>query len=129
MKASPENNYYYNKSLQGLAKNNKKNLTKSAACMWKYILSGKQMMGFKFRRERPILNYIVDFVCLELLLIIEVDGFSHDNPEQNIMDQTRDEELLKIGFTTLRFSSWEVLNRVADVSITISDWIKEKQKD
>lgn len=127
MKASPENNYYYNKSLQGLAKNNKKNLTKSAACLWKYILSGKQMMGFKFRRERPILNYIVDFVCLELLLIIEVDGFLHENPEQHIVDQTQDEELAKIGFTTLRFSSWEILNRIVDVSISITEWIIENK--
>ncbi len=129
MKASPENNYYYNKSLQGFARTNKKNLTKSAACMWKYVLSNKQMLGYKFRRERPILNFIVDFVCLDLLLIIEVDGFTHDNEDQNKRDLLRDEELAKLGFTTLRFSSWEVLNRIADVSITISDWIKAQQKD
>jgi len=54
-------------------------MTKAAACMWKYLLSKRQMRGCQFRRERPILNYIADFVCLELLLVIEVDGITHLN--------------------------------------------------
>lgn len=89
-KAIKTNNFYYNRSLNGLVKINRKNMTKSAASLWKYVLGQKQMMGYQFRRERPILNYIVDFVCLELLLIIEVDGWTHDSEEAAIKDQKRD---------------------------------------
>jgi len=59
--ASKSNNYHYNKSLRHLASVNRKNMTKSAACMWKYVLSRKQMRGYPFRRERPILNFIAHF--------------------------------------------------------------------
>jgi len=99
-------------------------MTKSAACMWKYVLGQKQMLGYQFRRERPILNYIADFVCLEIMLIIEVDGITHDTDEAQRRDEIRDQKLKEIGFTTLRFSSWEVLNKITDVQIIITQWIK-----
>jgi len=124
-KASKHNNYHYNRNLRDLAKGNRKNLTKSAACMWKFVLGQKQMLGYQFRRERPILNFIVDFVCLELFLIIEVDGWTHTGDEDTARDQKRDQVLQEIGFTVLRFSSWEVLNRIDDVSIIIREWIEE----
>ena len=80
-------------------------------------------MGHSFRRQRPIGNFIADFVCLPLNLIIEVDGFSHE--EDGIRDDNRDNELKELGFTTLRFSSWEVLNQIDEVANTIGEWIKE----
>ena len=121
--ASKHNNYHYNKSLKSFAKANRKTMTKSAACMSKYILGGRQMLGYKFRIERPVLNYIADFACLELLLLIEVDGITHDSEEENIQDQRRDQELSEVGFTVLRFSSYEVINRIDDVSTIILEWI------
>ena len=126
--ASQENNYHYNKSLKGLAKANRNNMTKSAACTWKYLLSKRQMLGYQFRRERPILNYIVDFVCLDLLLIIEVDGITHQSEEAERKDLERDKVLESVGFTVLRFSSWEVLNRIGGVSEIIGIWIQANQK-
>ncbi|MBK8503111.1 MAG: DUF559 domain-containing protein [Saprospiraceae bacterium] len=122
-RASKANNYHYNKKLQPLAKVNKKTMTKSAACMWKYLLSNKQMKGYQFRRERPILDYIADFVCLELLLIIEVDGITHQDDEAIQKDHLRDQKLSEAGFSVLRFSSWEVLNQIDLVSIMIGEWI------
>jgi len=83
------------------------------------------MKGHQFRRERPILNYIADFVCLDLLSIIEVDGITHDDELQIENDKNRDRELAEVGFTTLRFSSWEVLNRIDDVAIIIGEWIEQ----
>jgi len=81
------------------------------------------MMGYSFRRQRPIGNFIADFVCLPLNLIVEVDGFSHE--EDGIRDDNRDNELKELGFTTLRFSSWEVLNQIDEVANIIGEWIKE----
>ena len=83
------------------------------------------MKGYPFRRQRPIGRYIADFVCLPLRLIIEVDGFTHEDQNMEIKDQIRDKKLSILGFTTLRFSSWEVLNKIVDVSIIIGDWIDE----
>jgi len=93
--------------------------------MWKYVLGQKQMLGYQFRRERPILNYIADFVCLELLLIVEVDGITHESEESINKDKKRDAALRDIGFTVLRFSSWEVLKNIDEVSIILVAWIGE----
>ena len=126
--ATPENNYHYNPKLQKQAKYLRQNMTKGEACLWKYQLGSRQMMAYQFRRQRPILNYIVDFVCLDLLLIIEVDGITHETEERYERDQERDLNLKAVGFTTLRFSNWEVLNKLADVSEIVVAWIKENAK-
>ncbi len=65
------------------------------------------MAGFKFRRQHPFSAYILDFVCLELKLVIEVDGGQHQ--EQAEQDQLRTERLSKAGFRVLRFWNNEVL--------------------
>ena len=124
-KASPQNNYHYNKNLQSYANQLRKNMTKGEACLWKYVLARKQMKGYQFRRQRPVLNYIADFMCRELLLIIEVDGITHDDAEAQIKDKKRTANLEAIGFTVIRFSDWEILNRITDVSIMIGKWIEE----
>ena len=121
--ASSDNNYHYNSKLQNQAKYLRQSMTKGEACLWKYQLRNRQMMGYQFRRQRPILNYIADFVCLDLLLIIEVDGITHETEEQYLKDQERNLKLETVGFTTLRFSNWEVLNRLAGVSELICAWI------
>ena len=82
------------------------------------------MMGYQFRRQRPVLEYIVDFMCMDLLLIIEVDGISHEEAGARERDQKRDQILEEVGFTILRFHSWQVLSKIEDVSETISTWIK-----
>ena len=56
-------------------------MTKAEACLWKYVLKARQLKGFQFRRQRPVLNYIADFMCKELMLIIEVDGITHHDEE------------------------------------------------
>ena len=128
-KASPANFFHYNKHLKKYARQNRQSLTKSAAAMWKYCLSKKQMKGYYFRRERPILEYIVDFVCLELMLVIEVDGWSHEVEEQKQKDLIRDGVLRKVGFKILRFSSWEVLNQIDEVSGLILQAVLEIEEE
>ncbi len=86
-KASSQNNYHYNKNLQAYANKLRKKMTKGEACLWKYALSKKQMKGYQFRRQRPVLTYIADFMCRELLLIIEVDGITHDDAEAQTKDK------------------------------------------
>ena len=126
--AHKSNNYHYNRDLSPFARINRRNMTKSAACMWKYVLSAKQMLGYQFRRERPTLDFIVDFVCLELLLIIEVDGITHDTEKQLKKDVERDKKLEEVGFTVLRFDSSEVLQEIEWVYGEIEKWIEENAK-
>lgn len=56
-------------------------MTKAEACLWKYVLSSGKLKGYKFKRQRPVLQYIADFMCPDLMLIIEVDGITHLDEE------------------------------------------------
>ena len=73
-------------------------MTKAEACLWKYILSKRQMRGYLFRTQRPVLNYIADFMCKELMLIIEVYGHTHHWEEVASNDINREEALKNVGF-------------------------------
>ena len=88
---------HYNKNLQPFATQNRKQITKAEACLWKYALKAKQM-GYTFNRQRPVLKYIADFMCKELKLIIEVDGYTHllENVIKN--DIIRQQKLESAGF-------------------------------
>ena len=95
-------------------------MTKAEASLWKYILKSGKMEGFKFRRQRPILKYIVDFVCLELKLIIEIDGIIHDFEAVVKNDNIRKMELENAGFTLIRFQDREVLGNLEGVAESIA---------
>ena len=123
MKADKENLYAYNKTLQPFANHLRKNMTKAEACLWKYALRAKGMKGYIFRRERPVLNYIADFMCVELKLIIEVDGLTHQWEETIIKDAKKDADLTAAGFTVLRFDDEDVLTQLHKVIERIEDII------
>lgn len=122
------NNHHYNKKLKTFANANRKQATKAEACLWKYVLKNRMMLGYQFRRQRPIGNYIADFACLPLKLVIETDGLTHDNPEVQAKDEQRDVDLAALNFTTLRFSDWQVLNHIETVRYEIEAWIKTNAK-
>lgn len=96
-----------NKNLE-FAKNLRKNSTDTEKYLWKY-LRGRQLEGFKFRRQQPIGKYIVDFINLERKIIIEVDGGQH---LENKKDKLRDRWLEEQGYEVLRFWDNEVFNNI-----------------
>lgn len=128
MIAEKNNHLLYNKSLQPFANENRKQMTKAEACLWKYALRAKQI-GYTFNRQRPVLNYIADFMCKELKLIIEVDGYTHLLEDAIKNDFIRQQRLENAGFIVIRFRDEEVLkeiNRVRDViQITIEELKKQ----
>ena len=69
------------------------------------LLRGKKLAGYKFRRQHIIGSYIADFVCLDKMLIIEVDGIIHQLPDNKVNDLERTEWLNKEGFTLIRFTN------------------------
>jgi very-short-patch-repair endonuclease len=81
-----------------------------------------QIDGHKFRRQQPVGNYIVDFVCLEKKLIVEVDGGQH--AEQCDYDSERDAWLRQQGYKILRFWNNDVLAYRASVIEKICDMLK-----
>jgi very-short-patch-repair endonuclease len=125
MKTEKEDFNFYNKELKHLASKLRKEMTKAESCLWKYVLRARMMKGYPFRRQRPVLNYIADFMCKELNLIIEVDGISHDHAEQILHDKIRQQKLEKAGFTVLRFEDEDVLHHINQVKEKIEDWIEE----
>ena len=125
MKASPENFFLYNGRLRNFAHSNRGNLTKAESCLWKYVLRARMMKGYQFRRQRPVLNYIADFMCKELNLIIEVDGFTHQFEEVQRNDINRENALKNVGFIILRFSDHEVLSELRQVVRTLEITIEQ----
>lgn len=89
--------------------------------MWRMV-RGRRLGGFKFRRQRSIGPYIVDFYCSWAKLAIELDGSVHDNPARAEYDRERQEYLEAIGIRVVRFRNNEVLrepNRVAESLLMI----------
>ena len=115
-------NLWYNKNLRDFAHQNRSEMTKAEACLWKYVLCRRKMRGYLFRRQRPVLKYIADFMCKELMLIIEVDGLTHEWEEVAVNDKKRQQALEKIGFTVLRFDDDEVLTSINLVLYRIEEY-------
>ena len=107
------------KLLKEKAHKNKQFPTEAEAYLWNF-LSGKQL-GVKFNRQHIIGDYIVDFVCLEKQLVIEVDGDYHYEEEQMNLDSERTIELSRMGFQVIRFDNNMVLHHVEDVINRINE--------
>ena len=75
----------------------------------------KQIDCYKFRRQHIIGDYVADFVCLSEMLVIEVDGGYHNQPEQIDKDLIRTDNLQDMGFNVIRFNNNEILDDVKDV--------------
>jgi very-short-patch-repair endonuclease len=126
--ANKNNLWAYNKNLQQFANDLRKRMTKAEACLWKYVLRASKMKGHGFRRQRPIMNYVADFMCKELMLVIEVDGSSHWNDDAQKNDAQREKVLQLAGFTILRFTDEEILNNLTQVEQKIMTWIEAREK-
>lgn len=123
-------NHFYNRNLQPNANRLRKEMIPIAigteACLWKYVLKAGKMKGYGFRRQRPVLNYIADFMCKELMLIVEVDGSIHELEEVRKNDEQRQKALEEAGFTVLRFTNHEVLTNIVWVQRFLEEWIEKK---
>ncbi len=114
-----EQNFYktdfhlpYNPQLVPRAKELRQNMTQAEKKLWYSYLK-----TFKFRvlRQRPIGNFIVDFYCAELKLVIEVDGNSHFTEEGQNYDMERTQVLEGYGLKVMRFKNSEVLSNLEGV--------------
>ncbi|MFT4060003.1 MAG: endonuclease domain-containing protein [Legionella sp.] len=93
--------------LRQRARNLRKNSTDAERHLWYYLRANR--LGFKFKRQVPIGEYIVDFVCLENRLIIELDGGQH--MDNQIYDTNRTDWLKTHGFNVLRFWNHDIFQQ------------------
>jgi len=119
------NKIYYNLKLKELAQQLRNNSTKSEIKLWNY-LKGKQLKGYDFHRQKPINDYIVDFFCNKLKLVIEIDGYAHSFEETFERDRKKVKRLNELGLTVLRFSDEDVLNNIEGV-LSVILMITEKR--
>ena len=108
----------YNQKLKPRARELRKNQTKAEELLWEKI-KGRQIKGYQFIRQRTISNFIADFVCLKLKLVIEVDGLIHKQNKDT--DTFRQEQLELLGFKVLRFSNEEVEKNIKLVLTKITE--------
>ncbi len=101
--------------LRQFAKAMRNDATKAENMLWQ-ALHGRQLEGFKFKWQVPIDGYILDFVCFEARLIVEVDGAQH---AESTKDVARDAYFSKQGFRTVRVWNYEVTTNLEGVCLTI----------
>lgn len=102
----------------------RREMTEAERYLW-YQLRAHRCMGLKFKRQKPLGRYIVDFVCLEIGLVIELDGSQH--AEQTAYDEQRDGWLRTQGFDVLRFWNHELLLQTDAVLERLRLWVEHKR--
>jgi very-short-patch-repair endonuclease len=103
----------------GNARSLRKEKTEAEDKLWQ-ALRNKQIENCKFRRQHPIGNFIADFYCHEVKLIVEIDGGYHNEAEQKEYDAARTQAINEFGVRVIRFSNEEILNNLPEVLKKIS---------
>jgi very-short-patch-repair endonuclease len=116
--------YYGNRELVGKARVLRSNMTRAEIILWSRLRS-KKINGYKFRRQQPLFDYIVDFYCNDLKLIIEVDGEIHSFSEKISYDSKRDSILKINGYHIIRLSNFEVETEINSAINKIISYISE----
>ncbi|MBM4054148.1 MAG: endonuclease domain-containing protein [Planctomycetes bacterium] len=116
---------FYNKKLKALSREHRKKGTLSEVLLWN-VLKGRKIKGYQFMRQKPLGDYIVDFFCSKLKLVIEIDGISHNDKGES--DRIRQKKLESLGLSVLRFYEWDVKKDIRAVVQSIENWIAEYEK-
>jgi len=111
----------YNPKLKEYARQLRNDSTLAEVLVWENIKN--RALGVQFHRQVPMLNYIVDFYCHELMLAVEIDGNSHDY--RYFEDADRQNKLEEYGVQFIRFSDSDVKNNMFSVSMSLEEKVKE----
>jgi very-short-patch-repair endonuclease len=109
----------YNPKLKQRARELRKNMTETEQKLWQDFL---RYFKFQVYRQKPINNYIVDFYCPKLKLVIEIDGMHHKQIDNKIYDENRKHILNGFGLTELRFTNKQVLFNFDEVCRKIEEF-------
>ena len=103
-----------------LARNLRKNSTPQEKLLWQ-IFRNHNFYGCEIRRQSPIGNYIVDFVCRDKKIIIEIDGGQHNEPQNILNDNIRTEYLKSKGYKVIRFWNNEINENIEGVYLKLKE--------
>ena len=111
------------------ARSLRREATPAERALWQHLSRGQ--LGAKFSRQMPVGPFFADFLCRELRLVVECDGFSHDvSPES---DAGRDAWMAREGYRVLRFANAEVLRKpegvVTAIGLEVERLLAERSKD
>jgi very-short-patch-repair endonuclease len=106
--------------IKQLARNLRNSPTPAEHLLWQHLCR-KQMQGYKFRRQEMLGNYIVDFICIDAKLIIELDGGQH--LEQQEYDAIRTKYLESLGFYVMRFWNEQIFKELEAVKEEIAQYL------
>lgn len=96
------------------ARDLRKRQTRAEATLWQHLRASR-LDGLRFRRQHPIDRYFVDFACVSLKLVIELDGKVHDEDRQQIDDYHRQQTIEAFGWSVLRFTNDQVMGALPGV--------------
>lgn len=113
--------------LINFAKEHRSSPTKEEEIIWQ-VLRNRNIAQAKFRRQHIIDKFIADFVCLDLNLVIEIDGLIHSLEDNIIKDEIRTKRLNELGFDVIRFTNEEVNNELENVKSKIEETILNRRK-
>ena len=117
----------YNLNLVEKARENRKNPTPAERHIWNNILKNRQLLCYKFTRQKPLSNFIADFYCSKLLLVIEIDG------EYHAFETARDDERTNIlnsyNIKVIRFRNDNVLHHLEDVNSKLINIIHRRERE
>ncbi len=117
-------NHYYNKRLRNNARENRKNMTLGEIIVWDKILK-RSGLGVKFKRQRPMGPYILDFYSAELNVALEIDGYTHRFDETRANDKRKSEWLLRHGIILIRIPDEQVFHDLSNLKIRLFEVIRE----
>ncbi len=113
-------------STYGIARILRKQQTEAEEILW-MLLRNRNVCKQKFRRQHAFENYVLDFYCHEMKLVIEADGSIHNEPDVLEYDVARTARLNESGITVLRFTNEEIKNHSKEVIRKIENWVKENK--
>jgi len=116
----PNNILNYRSDLKQTANKLRHSNILAEVIMWNKLKAG-QISNYRFRRQKPIGPYIVDFYCPKLKLVIEIDGYSHKNKIN--YDKQRDQYLKVLNLKVLHYTDKDILNNIENIIISLQMWV------
>ena len=116
---------WYNAELKEKARELRKNATFTERLLWKYLRAG-QLNGYRFLRQKPVDEFIVDFYCKKVQLVIEIDGMTHNGKQS--YDKRRENRLRELGFNILRLDGYYVLKNITGALELIMGCIEDIER-
>lgn len=120
------NDSHYNKNHQLLACQLRNDSTPGEVWLWNKVLRARRFYGYQFNRQYPIGDYIANFICRQLRLFVEIDGYSHRFKARS--DQVRDRKLAELEYRVMRVIEQEVREDLDNVVRLLEQYVPEERR-